>query len=865
MEADRTLVVIAAAGRGTRFDSGVKLLADVGGRPCVCRVVETIEAGLGPHRQVVVVGHAAEQVRRALGEAPHRMFVHQPVPRGTGDVLRVALEAVPDERVEIVYFFCGDKPLLTARTVARFHELFLRNQPAMMFLTGRIEGDEQAVAASTQGRVIQTDGHVGEGHVLAIIERKQILAMRPDEERRFIAPDGATYAFSREELLGVRDINASTYAWQAPLLRRYVGELSDDNAQKEYLITDLVEIFQRHRQTVRVLPLLDPREGLGIDTAAQWHEIRRLAEHTPHPTPSASPHSISLHRPSRWLDWFDHHENHRSLFRELTRIYGPDRDFIRERVVLYRRLLRKYRDQYGDEPVAVFRAPARISFNPHSDHQGSFVLYGTHGREVLLAAGRRADRRFSVSNADASYRQYLEFDPAEEISRAAAAWQRGWFDYIEDPAVQYAVASRRDAKNQTSDRKSTLNYVLAAVLRLMHARPGRVDHGLNLVLYGDIPAGGGMSSSSAVVVSTALAVNDLFGLGFTREELVGLLGEGEWYVGTRGGSGDHAGMLLAGRGEMANIQFTPPFQYRQIRKVAFPGGCQVLLVNSGVRSEKSLEEKLLFNRGVFAYKFAFAELQRLLREHHHELGIPGQVVEETRCLADLNVERLSLAQIYRLLARLPQEVSLHDLQQRYGDKMSATARSFFGVEDPSQLHFTVPLRGAAMYGLARADRGRVQDRLLAAGDEASLREFGRLLTIAHDGDRLFERDASIGQMLAYRGHHLRLTDDAMSELIRRSADAHDPDAQLRRQPGFYGASVVELDFIVDLALGVGGVLGAGLMGAGGGGIVEVFARDGDDLRAAVEKTLDDGYFEPRHMTVQVDPWRSIAAASRVEG
>jgi N-acetylgalactosamine kinase len=405
---------------------------------------------------------------------------------------------------------------------------------------------------------------------------------------------------------------------------------------------------------------------------------------------------------------------------------------------LYQRLLQKYRECYGDDPVALFRAPARLSFNPHSDHQGSFVLYATHGREVLLAAGRRADRRFSVSNVDGAYRQGLEFDPAEEVARAEAAWQRGWLEYIEDPAVPARVESLRDAKNQPSDRTSPLNYVQGAVLRLLYARPGRIDHGLNLVFYGDIPAGGGMSSSSAVVVSTALAVNDLFGLGFTREELVGLLGEAEWYVGTRGGSGDHAAMLLAGRGEMANVQFDPPFQYRQIRKVTFPPGYQVLLANSGVRSEKSLEEKLLFNRGIFAYKFAFAELQRLLQESHAELGIPAAVVEETCCLADLNVERLALTQIYQLLARLPQEVSLRELEQRYGDQVRATAHSFFGVDDLEQLHFAVPLRGAAMYGLARADRGLVQDQLLAAGDEASLREFGRLMSIAHDGDRLFQ-------------------------------------------------------------------------------------------------------------------------------
>lgn len=588
----------------------------------------------------------------------------------------------------------------------------------------------------------------------------------------------------------------------------------------------------------------------------------------------SQPPDFPMHPPSRWLERFEDYTQDRPLQRELTRIYGPDPALIRERVPLYQALLQKYRESYGDEPVALFRAPARLSFNPHSDHQGSFVLYAAHGREILLAAGLREDRRFSVSNVDGNYRQPLEFHPQEEIDRAPAAWRRGWMDYIEDPAVQARVQSLRDTKNQPNDRTSTLNYVQGAVLRLLRERPGRIEPGLNLVFYGDIPAGGGMSSSSAIVVSTALALNDLLGLGFTREQLVGLMGEAEWYVGTRGGSGDHAGMLLAGRGEMANIQFDPPFQYRRIRKVMFPRGYQILLANSGVRSEKSLEEKLLFNRGVFAYKFAFAELQRLLRECHAELGIPADVVESTRCLADLNVERLALGQIYQLLAGLPQEASLRELEQRYGERVRATALSFFGTDDLDRLHFAVPLRGAAMYGLARADRGLVQDQLLAQGDAESLWEFGRLLSIAHDGDRLYQRDAATGEMLPYHGHHARLTDAALAELIHQATHAsplHSPfsnlqsPTSLRHQPGFYGASIVELDLLVDLAQEVPGVLGAGLMGAGGGGIVEILAEEGEAVAAAVQEALAQGYYQPRGLPVQVERWRSVAAASRLEG
>jgi galactokinase len=88
---------------------------------------------------------------------------------------------------------------------------------------------------------------------------------------------------------------------------------------------------------------------------------------------------------------------------------------------------------------------------------------------------------------------------------------------------------------------------------------------------------------------------------------------------------------------------------------------------------------------------------------------------------------------------------------------------------------------------------------------------------------------------------------------------------LRRQPGFYGASIAELDLLVDLAQEVEGVLGSGLMGAGGGGIVEILAQEREEVGAAVQDALASGYYEPRGQPVQVERWRSVAAASRLEG
>jgi len=266
------VAVIAAAGRGTRFHGeGPKVLADVGGQPCLARVLATIEAGLGEHQQIIVVGHEAEAVQAAIGDAPNRQYVLQEELRGTGDALRCGLSAVPPDAGSL-YFFCGDKPLLRASTIARFREQFERGTAPMQFLTGWIEGDEDAVLANRQGRVVCVESD-GRPHALAIVERKVIEAMVSDEPFRLA--NGMEYRFSRDQLLRIREVNVSTYAWSLNELRRAVRDLQDDNAQHEFLVTDLVHLFLNRGWPVETVALSDPEEGKGIDTREQWLEIRR--------------------------------------------------------------------------------------------------------------------------------------------------------------------------------------------------------------------------------------------------------------------------------------------------------------------------------------------------------------------------------------------------------------------------------------------------------------------------------------------------------------------------------------------------------------------------------------------------------------
>jgi bifunctional UDP-N-acetylglucosamine pyrophosphorylase/glucosamine-1-phosphate N-acetyltransferase len=256
------LAVIAAAGRGTRFlAEQPKVLADLGGRPCLQRVLDTVEAALGEHRQMVVIGPRGDEIRAALGEAPNRRYV-EAEPHGTGAALTAALAAL-DEADGDLYFLAGDKPLLRPATLGGLRAQFERGQAVMAFLTGRLAGDP---GASRQGRVVTAGGQA-----LGIVERKVIEALRGELE--LPGPDGGRHRFSRAQLLAIRDVNVSVYVWRLAELRRLAAHLTDANAQGELLVTDLVQLAVARGLRVETRPLADAREGQGIDTVEQWQAL----------------------------------------------------------------------------------------------------------------------------------------------------------------------------------------------------------------------------------------------------------------------------------------------------------------------------------------------------------------------------------------------------------------------------------------------------------------------------------------------------------------------------------------------------------------------------------------------------------------
>ena len=232
-----TVAVILAAGKGTRMKSSrAKALFTLCGQSLAYYPIRTVrQAGIA--RVLLIVGHQAEAVRAAVGEGVEYAVQHPQL--GTGHALMCAEEALRGF-TGTVFVHCVDVPLLP---VALLEELLRQHRAggnAATMLTARV------AAPGGYGRVIRT----ASGTVARIVEARDAT---PAE-------------------LAVKEINAATYCFEAPFIFDVLHELTPDNDQHEYYLTDVIErILQRGKKVGAVVA---PDESMiaGINDRVQLAE-----------------------------------------------------------------------------------------------------------------------------------------------------------------------------------------------------------------------------------------------------------------------------------------------------------------------------------------------------------------------------------------------------------------------------------------------------------------------------------------------------------------------------------------------------------------------------------------------------------------
>jgi N-acetylgalactosamine kinase len=655
--------------------------------------------------------------------------------------------------------------------------------------------------------------------------------LSPEETLALVPPERTVFhlgtarnphlTLTPEEVDRSQEVNQSVYLVKAPALFHALASLRTDNAQGEEYLSDIVNILAqaqengRPRYRVRAVKVTDPTQVMGFNNPAELLEIENTLRAKAAATAGAG--TLLAERGAcrtvrEWQALFTNLAPATPLHDQLTFIYGGHPALLRERVTAYVELLRACAEQLGPERrVLLARAPGRMNImGRHIDHQGGNCNLIAIDREVLLAAALRDDDTMNLSNVRPDPFPARSFAIGELLARLT--WD-DWLSLVNSEPVREMVAQASGDWAQ---------YIRAAVLRLQKHYPQVKLRGLDLVVHGSVPVAAGLSSSSALVVATAEAVTALNGLDVRPRQLVDLCGEGEWFVGTRGGAADHAAMKFGQRDAVINVQFFP---FGVGAAVPFPAGHRMVFCNSRIQAKKAAGAREVFNQRIACYRIGVQLIKRLYPQYAPLIGH----------LRDVNIRNLPirLVDLYRMLLKLPERATAVELAESLPQDI---LQPLIGSQPDPDARY--PVRGVVLFGLAECERSRLAPQFLAAGDLAG---FGQFMRISHDGDRVVAHDADWRPHPAIGPSSNAYLLDLMADL-----ESGEPErvlaAQLHQQPGAYACSTPELDLIVDVALRTEGVIGAQLAGAGLGGGAMALVRD--DCVGELEKQLIRRYYDP---------------------
>ncbi|MBQ7668033.1 MAG: bifunctional UDP-N-acetylglucosamine diphosphorylase/glucosamine-1-phosphate N-acetyltransferase GlmU [Clostridia bacterium] len=237
---EKTVAVVLAAGEGKRMKSNYsKVVHKVCGKPIIERVTESVKKA-NIEKCILVVGHKKEQVMELLGESVG--YAIQEEQLGTGHAVMQAVPLLGDAKNVVI--LCGDAPLITEETIKEVISINEKEGRAATIITANFDNP------TGYGRVIRD----AKGAVKAIVEEKDATA---DEKK-------------------VTEINSSMYCFDKEALCSALGKLTNNNAQHEYYLTDVIKIMIDENKKVDTYIVKDKSEIMGINNRVQLYEASEI-------------------------------------------------------------------------------------------------------------------------------------------------------------------------------------------------------------------------------------------------------------------------------------------------------------------------------------------------------------------------------------------------------------------------------------------------------------------------------------------------------------------------------------------------------------------------------------------------------------
>lgn len=234
----RLSVVLLAAGKGTRMHSDLpKVLHQIAGRSLICHVINTVSQ-LHAENVYIVCGHGISKIEQALEGLPCHLIL-QSEPLGTGHAVRQVMPHVGDnDNVLILY---ADIPLITAKTLKKL--IAAKPKKGLSLLTTNLDNP------AGYGRIVRHQGKVS-----GIVEQKDAA---PDE-------------------LKIHEVNTGILFAPAKELNSWLSKLTNNNAQNEYYLPDIVAIAHQEGYNIATIQPQINFEARGVNTRKQLAELERI-------------------------------------------------------------------------------------------------------------------------------------------------------------------------------------------------------------------------------------------------------------------------------------------------------------------------------------------------------------------------------------------------------------------------------------------------------------------------------------------------------------------------------------------------------------------------------------------------------------
>lgn len=746
--------IILCAGKGTRMndDSKNKVCFDCAGTPTIRRILDNMRQA-GVSRFVIVIGHNAYSVMDCLDGVEGVVYAYQKEQKGTGHAAMCGLKALQTVGYSgPVIISMGDK-IISTPVIA---DLLEKAEDAKA-----VWGVQPLSANFNGGRVVTADekpygvvefadaalmklADADEKDYAEVLKSTRLNAKKAEKVLKKALekkPCGTVTlcgkTFSADEVINSKYANAGLYCFDVNEAVKVIENIGSNNAQGEIYLTDALEKFASNNDA-EIYVVKSKEDMLTYSTKPELCEISKHFMRT-------ASQFISDIKEGAFDDKF-------------KMLYS---DTVEMQKARYIGLLSHFIKKYGDKKVVITRSPGRVNLmGRHIDHRGGGINVMATDKDIVFVSASRDDDMVNITNIDSAFP-----DRTFSIGRVLGEKKYDkWLDYLDDERV---VRELQESGGCWS------NYVKSAVIRVQFDNEMPLC-GMDMAASGTIPVAAGLSSSSSIVVSTMEAVVALNCLNISDKDFITLCGEGEWFVGSRGGAGDHAAMKCGKADRIVHLGFKP---FEVGENAEFSDKYAVIVANSMIKAKKSEGSKDKFNAKVAAYEFALMLIKRLYPEYGFA---------EFRDLAKVR----PYSKIYDILKSIPETMTRGGIKMMLPEYSDRIKQIFMSHVDPE----VYDLRAVSLYGISECVRA---DRCMQLLREGKYTELGEMMKISHNGDRLTD---------------LKVTDEMLDKLSKENAD-------VALQYGAYDCSTPEIDYLCDTLNETDGVLGSELVGAGLGGCV----------------------------------------------